>query len=317
MRRSLVAWIVLVLCHATLAHPGAGIVVRPDGTVCFTDISRRTIWEVAPDGERIPLVQGVWTHSIALAPDGALYYEREEPADGPAPNSFWRIAPGGKPERLIAPQPDRSVFGGSEFVIDSAGAVYFPHSVHHEGGGWRTRIMRRTPEGDSRPFTGLGDGALFTDGGANEATIRIVTAMAPGPNDSVYFADRDHIRRLETTGENIGRITTIASGLIDQDPRDPPHRRGPSMTINRLYGLAVDESGEVFVAYQAGRRVMRVSPEGELETLHESEGAWSPIGVALHSGEVYVLEVGDESIEHLRVLRIPAEGKAETVITLN
>jgi sugar lactone lactonase YvrE len=122
---------------------------------------------------------------------------------------------------------------------------------------------------------------------------------------------------METTGESAGRITTVASGLIDQDPRDPPHRRGPSMTINRLYGLAVDESGEVFVAYRAGRRVMRVSPEGELETLHESEGRWSPIGVAVHNKAVYVLEVSDKSIEQLRVLRIPAEGKAETVVTLD
>lgn len=311
------AWLVLTLLSAAIGHPGAGIVVRPDGTVCFTDISRRTIWQVAPDGARSALVQGTWTHSIALGPDGAIYYEREETADGPAPSSFWRIAPREQPERLIAPQPDRAVFGGAEFVIDSEGKIYFPHSVRDASGSWRAQIMRRTPQGESLPFSGMGDGPLFTDGDATEATIRIVTAMAPGPDDSVYFADRDHIRRIDTSGDSAGRITTIASGLIDDKPRNPPHTRGPSTTINRLYGLAVDERGEVFVAYQAGRRVIRVSPQGELETLHESDGRWSPIGVAVHGEAVCVLEVSDRSIEHLRVLRIPAQGDPETVVTLD
>lgn len=317
MRRSLLAWLVLTLFSTALAHPGAGIVVRPDGTVVFTDISRLTIWEITPGGERSALVQETWTHSIALGHDGALYYEREETADGPAPSSFWRIAPGARPERLIAPQPDRTVFGGAEFVIDSTGNIYFPHSVRHTDGGWRTHIIRRTPEGESRPFSGLGDGALFTDGAANESTVRIVTAMAPGPNESVYFADRDHIRRLDTTGDNAGRITTIASGLIDDKPRNPPHRRGPSTTINRLYALAIDDSGDAIVAYQAGRRVIRVSPDGQHDTVHESAGRWSPIGVAVHRDAVYVLEVSDRSIEDLRVLRIPAGGDPETIVTLD
>jgi len=304
----------LFLAPVGVGHPGSGIAVRDDGTVIFTDISRRTIWEVAPGGEPVALVRDRWTHSLMLGPDGALYYEREEPVEGVAPCSFWRLGEDGAHERLIAPTRERRAFAGTVFALDAEMNVYYPH-MERVDGGWRARIMQRTPGGVVSAFTGLGDGALYADGGPGESTVRIVTAMASAPDGSVYFTDLHHVRRVETGGPDAGAITTVASGLIDEDPEDPPERRGPSTTINRLYGLAVDDNGSVFVAYQAGRRVTRVSAGGEAETLRESGRRWSPLGVALRGDEVYVLEVADGGIGALRVVRV-VDGEAEVVVSV-
>ena len=316
MRTFLIAWIAAAISLTAAAHPGSGVVVTPDGAVYFSDVSRRTIWHVPLGGEPAPLVQNSWTHTMALASDGSLYYEREEPAQGPAPTSLWRITPDGVRTRLIPPQQDRSMFSGPDFAIDHEGNVYFAHSVRNALNEWRAQIMRRTPQGEVRPLTGLGDGPLYTDGKPDAATIRIVTAMAAGPDGSVYFADRDHVRRIETTGDRAGHVTTLASGLIDAAPKNSPHRSGPATTINRLYGIAVDASGDICVAYQAGRRVLRVSPNGEAEVVHRSESDWSPIGVAARDGAVYVLEVRDGAIERLRVLRLERNGEPRVIASV-
>jgi hypothetical protein len=313
----LVVLILLATAFTTLAHPGNGIVVGDDGAIHFADVGRETIWHLDPDGALTPRVRDRWTHCLFLAPDGTLYYEREEPGEGVAPCSFWRIAPDGTHERLIEPQRDRRQFSGGDFVVDASGAVYYPYSVRHAEGGWRTQIMRRTPKGDVRTFTGLGDGPRFTDGGPHIATIRIVTAMAMGPDGHIYFCDRHHVRRIQIEGENAGAVTTIASNLIEEAPSDPPERRGPSTTINRLYGIAVADNGDVIVAYQAGRRVLRVAPDGEVESIHASDGRWSPIGVATRDDDVYVLEVADASIEQLRVVRLSPDGARTTLVSLD
>lgn len=304
------------VCAVCAGHPGSGIVVHEDGTVCFVDVGRETVWCVDPDGGVTALLTDHWTHTIVLDGAGGLYYEREERVGAETFRcSLWRMGADGETERLIEAPRDRREFSGVDFVVDGEGNVYYPHSERNADGEWRARIMVRDPEGSVRELTGGGDGALFTDGGAGEATIRMVTAMAMGGDGAIYFADRDRVRRVEIGGEDAGRVTTIAQGLLDRDPMDPPERRGPETTINRLYGIAVDGAGVVYVAYKAGRRVVRVDAEGGVEVVRRSGRGWSPVGVATRGGDVYVLEVGDDSIESLRVVRVGGDGVAETIAT--
>ncbi len=319
MRQVLAIVGALAAAVVAAAHPGNGIAVAPDGTVYFADVARETIWRVPPGGGPVAAVRDRWTHSLQLAADGTLYYEREEPVEGVAPASFWRLTPEGRNERLIAPQSDRRSFSGGEFAIDEAGNVYYPHSVR-VGGEWRTLIMKRTPSGEVSEFSGRGDGELYKDGDAATATIRIVTSMTMAPDGAIYIADRDHVRRIETAAGREGAVTTIAAGIIDEKPADPPHTSGPSTTINRIYGIAVDAAGEVLVAYSAGRRVVRIGADGTSVVVRATPGRWSPLGVAWGAGgdggsAVYVLEAADASIEQLRVVRIE-DGEVETVVEL-
>ena len=222
-------WLVIALLAVTVSpaagHPGSGIVVTGDGTVYFTDVMNETIWALPPEGTLAPLQRNRWTHCLFLGDDGTLFYEREEPVDGVAPCSFWKITPDGDHVRLIAPESDRRKFAGAEFVVDDDEHVYYAHTERDATNQWRTRIMKRTPAGEVSVFTGAGAGPLYQDGPPEQATIRIVTAMARGPEGDIYFADRNHVRRVSPDGT----VTTIATGLIDEHPADPPFRSGPRL----------------------------------------------------------------------------------------
>ncbi len=84
-----------------LAHPGDGIVVAPDGTIYFTDVGRKIIWKLSPDGTLSPAARDRWTHGLLLAADGTLYYEREVQRGDAFPASFWKMTPDGEQVRLI------------------------------------------------------------------------------------------------------------------------------------------------------------------------------------------------------------------------
>ncbi len=300
-------------CSLALGHPGNAIAVAEDGTVYFGDVAREIIWRIDPDGEPVAILRNHWTHTVFIGHDGEVYFEREESRNGSFPCSLWRLGPDDKPIELIEAQQDRRAFSGTNFVIDQDGFIYYPHTERNADNEWRTRIMRRTLKGDIRVFAGGGDGALYTDGDADTGTIRIITAMTMDNDGVIWFADRDHVRRVPTRGERAGHIETIAAGLIDANPKNPPDRRGPATTINRLYGIGVDLEGRALIAYKAGRRVVRVSADGSREVVFRSERDWSPIGVAGANGRVYVLEVHDDSIESLRVWVIEDDGTREVL----
>jgi hypothetical protein len=55
-------------------------------------------------------------------------------------------------------------------------------------------------------------------------------------------------------------------------------------------GLAVDADGVMYVAATGSRRVLKITPNGEVRTILETETPWQPTGVALFNGAVYILE---------------------------
>jgi len=294
------------------AHPGSGIAITPDGTIYIADVSRETIWKIAADGKAVPLLRDHWTHDVKLAADGSLYYEVEGDSDGgPAPRSLWRQNPDGTRENLIPFTHDFASFAGEPFAVDQDGNVFFSHMERGEHGEWRALIRRRTPSGDVTTLAGSLKGEPYRDGTGAQASFRIITAMCTGIDGAIYVLDRNHVRRVSKTGE----VRTIATGLIDANPVDPPETRGPPTTINRLYGLCAAADGSMLIAYQAGRRVIRVTQDGQQSVVHRSESHWSPIGVAQHNSMLYVLEVGDET-HGPRVVRVDSDGHVATVVTI-
>jgi len=60
--------------------------------------------------------------------------------------------------------------------------------------------------------------------------------------------------------------------------------------LARMNGLALDEHDNLYVADIEYGVVRRVTPGGQVETVHASGVNWSPWGVAWRGGDLYVLE---------------------------
>jgi DNA-binding beta-propeller fold protein YncE len=116
-----------------------------------------------------------------------------------------------------------------------------------------------------------------------------VTGIATGPDGSIYITEADNgsataIRKIEMDG----RISTVAR-FTGKETKDRPLETTPSF----CRGLAVDANGTVYVAATGSRSILKVDPQGTMSTIMETESPWSPTGVAIFNGEVYVLEWRD------------------------
>jgi hypothetical protein len=115
-----------------------------------------------------------------------------------------------------------------------------------------------------------------------------------------------------------GAINTLTKGLKKEDPENLPFQGA-----NILFDLAVDAAENVYVAYYGNRQVLKVSSEGEVSVFLESEGPWSPHGIDVLKGEVFVLEstfgtskwweFWEEDVIIPRVRKVDAEGNIFTI----
>jgi DNA-binding beta-propeller fold protein YncE len=89
-----------------------------------------------------------------------------------------------------------------------------------------------------------------------------------------------------------------------------------------LRGLAVDAQGVIYVADTGDARVLKITPQGKVTTLLQTESPWSPTGIALFGGDVYVLEflhtARDVRRDWLpRVRKIASDGRSVIIATVD
>jgi hypothetical protein len=85
--------------------------------------------------------------------------------------------------------------------------------------------------------------------------------------------------------------------------------------------LAVDDDNNVYVAATGSRCVLKISPAGEAAVVMRCDKPWSPTGVAVAEGAVYVLEYDDETPTEgrswpPRVRKLSPDGDVSTLITV-
>lgn len=314
MLRTLTAILTIAVAGTVAAHPGSGLEVDAEGRVYVSDIFRKTIWRIDADGDAAQFVPDSWSHEFHLDAAGGLVYENEHDGD-PAPQSLNVISSGGERLQIIPPARDRLDFGGTAFLLRDDGSVLFTATVHGEDDAWYA-VVRRRDAGDRtgasvRTVAGATAGDMYADGPADRATFRMLLDMRRDDDGNLWLLDRDRIRILTPKGE----VRTHGPELIEADPEDPPFRSGQETTWNRLYGLALVGDGSAYVAYFAGRRVHRISREGERTTAHRCEDGWAPVGVAVGGdGALYVSEVSDRG-QKLRIV-VSRSGRTRILVTL-
>jgi hypothetical protein len=263
---------IVLLPSPASAHPGSGIVVDRHGNVYFIRYGLNVIMKVTREGTASVLVgDGALRlpHHLVLGKDGALYVASD--FDG----IVWRVGDDGKITEHFNSNRLRGVgrvyspflvgFGGDPFTVDSAGNVYAM------GRDLAWGIVRITPAAAVTPIaanTKFGDLHFST--------------MTWGPGAALYVSDRDRVWRIRNDS---------ATAIV------------PGTELVRATGIAVDSAANVYVVDYDRRRVIRLAPDGSVNT-PPALGRLrlrGPTGVTVAGGEVYVLDpTGDTKVWRIR-----------------
>jgi sugar lactone lactonase YvrE len=187
---------------------------------------------------------------------------------------FERITPDGQAPALVVAD------GGSQIVVNRDGNLYylcgFSSSQPTNSGG--PLIGRISPEGE---ITVLAPGLRETverHGG--------ITGLAAGPDGVLHAACPSAV--LKISPDRTASVLVHPVAIADCDEDFPDGNR--DYPLPALRGLAVDGDGSVYAAATGCHRVLRIAPDGRVEVVLKSARPWSPTGIAVHGGDVYVLE---------------------------
>lgn len=212
---------------ATLNNP-SGLAVDGSGNVYIADTKNNRVRKVATDG-KITLFAG----------DGvAGFVERN--SDGTYKEAKYA--------QLNSP---------TGLALDSSGNVYIADSLNH-------RIRKVGTDGKISTVAGTGvAGYTGDDGMATSATLNHPTAVAVGSGGSLYIADQQNHRIRKITPDGV--IKSIAgTGLPGYSGNG-----GPASLAALFYptGLAVDASGNVYVADMTNNRIRRIAEDGTITAI--------------------------------------------------
>ncbi len=179
--------------------------------------------------------------------------------------------------------------GPSGIAADREGNLFVSDSRNH-------RLRRITPEGVVTTIAGGGEvGTVtgdFADGAARAARFWCPSGLAWHPQKGLFIADTGNhrIRLLTPQGE----VRTIAGGDTPRDANGRPSggdADGPAANARFRFptGLALDGSGNLFVADTGNHSVRKITPDGNVTTIARFSSVRNQILVALtNTGSVTV-----------------------------
>ena len=273
----------------TSAHPGSGIVVDRNGQVYFTDTGKG-VWKIDAQGKLtyIPASRFHW-----MAIDLSGYFAESQKNFG---EYFERVTQQSSKPTLI-------MCSDFPLVVNKDGNMYYADTRHSSA-----KIVRRTPDGKESVL-------------ARDKIFEFISGIAAGQDGSIYIteasnANANTIRKITMKG-----TVTIIATFVGKTANDLPLETVPSY----CRGLAVDAQGFIYVAATGSRSVLKISPQGIISTLLQDPNPWTPTGVTVFNGEVYVLEWHDVAASDLevrtayipRVRKIGIDGKITTLATVS
>jgi IPT/TIG domain/NHL repeat len=193
-----------------------------------------------------------------------------------------------------------------DVTLDSSGNIYVADLANQ-------RIRKITTQGIVSTIAG--DGTIgFVDGPASTSKLSNPRGVSSDPSGVVYVGDETNYRiRKINTQNNISTLAGIStSGLTDGS--------ASIAEFNNPNGIAVDASGNVFVADRYNHAIRKITPTGEVSTIAGGTYGFadgiginakfnSPTDVAVDGlGNVYVADAGNN-----RIRKITATGVVTTI----
>jgi sugar lactone lactonase YvrE len=280
------------------AHEGWGIVVDRQGQVYFSDIPTNTIWKIIVEGKLEAAATNQHSHSLIKGDDGNIYGAHEN-------GSVWRVTPDSGFTEVLPPNGDFPLSLHS-FIIDRDGSIYSMNSGSVQSG--QVKILKKAPDAEVTTLAGNTRG--YADGRGSEAKFTSIDGMDWAADGSLYVTDGTYVRRVAMDG----LVTTVGGGELTSESWGED-----------LMGLTVVPRNEILVADYSNRRILKIMPDGSVQTVLETGLIWSPTGVALVGDVLYVLEhlrmplvlLGNIEIgAYIRVRKISPDGAATTLATV-
>ena len=215
---------------------------------------------------------------------------------GPAPGAAWNRLEvlAGVPSSLGSSDGSS---GEARFnypwgvAADQSGNVYVADCLNGT-------IRKITPAGVVTTLAGTAGSEGSADGTGTAARFNYPWGVAVDRSGNVYVADTNNstVRKISPAGT----VTTLAGKAGCQGGSDGA---GATARFVLPSAVAVDGSGNVYVADNGNQAIRKVTPEGTVTTLAGKAGGHrfiAPAGVAVDgSGNVYVADSGDFTIQKI------------------
>lgn len=234
-----------------------GVVEDAAGNLYVADSGNSVLRKITPAGVVSTFATGFQTpRGIAIDSSGTLYV-----ADRSA-NVIDKVTPSGTVSVLAGGGPGSHTDGtgtAASFSAPAGVAVDASGNVYVADGG--AAVRKITAAGVVTTLAGNYAGSGLVDGTGSAARFSGLTGVAVDAAQNVYVADTDNnaIRVVTPAGAVTTLAGNVTAGFVDGT--------GTAASFNTPLAVAVDGSGNVYVADSGNHAIRKIAPGGVVTTL--------------------------------------------------
>lgn len=250
-----------------------------------------TIWKIDGAGKVTKILTDFHSHNLLLDVNEHLWIGDNRwiqgEIEGEGIQTLLKITNNGDRDTLIRTF-DRDEFFANNFAIDNHENIYF--SLHN-------RIYKKRRNHPTELFLPQEFGRINT--------------IYWDRNNNLWITDKEHKNGTLFRWNVREGLVEFATNLLPKQPKDPIFREN---RLQIFYGIAEDKTGQIYVADNVSRHLLKITPSGEVREFYKSESFWHPVGVSFHEGGAYILEAGFKKTNiGPRIIKLTSNGKRSLI----